>query len=102
MQIFYTRTFREYDAGVFQVGDPLVMLQGQQVGTGITKHTFTCPSTCTQRSDVPLTIFGEGLHMVCPNEMLPLQLLSCLFKCHIYSYSTACNRSNYESSSSSE
>ena len=63
---------------MFQVGDPLVILQGQQVGAGITKHTFTCPSTCTQRSDVPLTIFGEGLHMVCPNKMLPLQSLSCL------------------------
>ena len=63
----WTTAPREVEMGIFQTGDPFVSLNSDPVGNGITKHTFDCPSSCSQDAfgglDVPVTVFGESLHM---------------------------------------
>jgi len=63
--LYWTRSLRQNDAGVFSIADPAVELQGKKVGDGVSRHIFQCPSTCTsyglQGGDV--TVFSEMLHM---------------------------------------
>ena len=65
LKVHYTTKKRTLDAGVFQVGDPYVQLDGNPVGEGITKHVFSCPSECSSFEDEveDVTIFGQSLHM---------------------------------------
>jgi len=64
-RLFYTSALRQYDAGIFQVGDPLVSLVGVPVGEGWQEWNFTCPGSCTEQyfGDQNLTVFSEYLHM---------------------------------------
>lgn len=66
VRLFYTSQKREFDLGVFQTGDPILMLSGDLVSPngGLSQHTFTCGSTCSS-SHVrePLTVISEHLHM---------------------------------------
>jgi len=63
----YTTTEKnvvQHEVGVFQIGDPLVRNMGMPVGPGLTKHTFACPSDCTETLfETPVTVFGEFFHM---------------------------------------
>ena len=54
-----------YEAGVFQMGDPLLDLADQPVGLGLTQHDFECQSSCTGAflADGPVTVFKDKLHM---------------------------------------
>lgn len=46
------------------VVDPLIRLGGQPVGDGLSRHTLTCPETCSQLSlDEPVTVLREFMHM---------------------------------------
>ena len=52
--------------GVFQMGDPVVELEGRVVSEngGLSQHVFDCPSTCSSNSlQQPVTVFREHLHM---------------------------------------
>lgn len=63
----YTTTKETIDVevGMMQIGDPFVMLGGERIGQGLSKHVFECPSSCTQKSlNVDkITVIKEGLHM---------------------------------------
>ena len=64
VRMYYTSNKREHDMGIFQVGDPLVDLQGEAVGSGLTQHVFNCPFLCSSASiSQEITVFREYLHM---------------------------------------
>lgn len=45
--------------------DPFVILFGEPVGGGLSRHTFECPGSCSQLAliDEPVTVLREYLHM---------------------------------------
>jgi hypothetical protein len=62
---YYVNQPRENEAGVLYTGDAIVGLRGQSVGARPTKHTFSCPGTCSAAvfGDEPsITVFIEALH----------------------------------------
>lgn len=73
VRFFYTETLREHEAGIYQIGDPFLLL-GSLSGEGATspepgkygKWEIDCPASCT-RKEIPagqsITVFGEFLHM---------------------------------------
>jgi hypothetical protein len=64
VRIYYTTQPREFEAGVMQLGDPLLKLRGVSVGDGLSSHAFSCPSSCTSLTvQQPLTVIRESLHM---------------------------------------
>jgi hypothetical protein len=65
VRLFYTSNPVENEIGMMQVGDPFVRLDGQLVGSGLTRHSFSCPSSCTKKRfvDQEITVVKEGLHM---------------------------------------
>jgi len=61
---FYTTKPREHEVGTMVFGDMLVQKEGEKVGSGLTKHVFECPSTCSSSVlDEPVTVLREYLHM---------------------------------------
>ena len=65
IRLYYTDTPVDDEIGFLQVGDPFVALRGQKVGSGLTKHTFTCPSSCSENTFTSdeITIVNQALHM---------------------------------------
>jgi Copper type II ascorbate-dependent monooxygenase, C-terminal domain/DOMON domain/Copper type II ascorbate-dependent monooxygenase, N-terminal domain len=64
IRIFYTSKKRQFDLGMFVVGDPIVNLRGQEIGQGRTVHNFTCRPECSATFlDGPITVIVESLHM---------------------------------------
>lgn len=65
VRLYYTSVRRENDMGVLQLGDPVVLLDGTQVGDGFSRHDFTCPESCLEGSFAAdeVTVFSEHLHM---------------------------------------
>jgi hypothetical protein len=65
VHLYYTSAPVVHEIGMMQIGDPTVQLIGKEVGSGLTRHTLSCPSTCTQnRFNVEeITIVKEQLHM---------------------------------------
>jgi hypothetical protein len=64
VRIYYTTQKRKYDAGVLQLGDPIVQLEGEAIGQGLMRHDFTCPSSCTSLNfKEEVTVYKEVLHM---------------------------------------
>ena len=64
VRIYYTSQKRKYDAGILQLGDPILQLAGEPIGDGLVRHDFNCPSSCTSfnfREEV--TVYKEILHM---------------------------------------
>ena len=49
VRLLYTPTFRQYNVGIFMVGDPMVTLVGQSVGEGWRQWDFSCPGTCAEQ-----------------------------------------------------
>ena len=64
-RVYFTSTLRPHELGIYQVGDPLLALGGTDVGDGLTRHDFDCPSTCsaTTMENDSVTVFRELLHM---------------------------------------
>jgi len=64
VRFYYTTQPREFEMGVLQLGDPDVDLFGQQVGNGISSHSFGCPGACSSFAvQQPVTVLREYLHM---------------------------------------
>ncbi len=64
VKLFHSNAPIEHEIGMASVGDPLVKLAGVEVGSGLTRHSFTCPSTCSQsKLDTEITVVKELLHM---------------------------------------
>jgi Copper type II ascorbate-dependent monooxygenase, N-terminal domain/DOMON domain/Copper type II ascorbate-dependent monooxygenase, C-terminal domain len=64
VRLYWTTKKRQYDLGVLQLGDPILSLYGEGVGSGVTEHSFDCPSSCTTVSvSTPLTVVREYIHM---------------------------------------
>ena len=64
IRLYYTTTSRQYELGGMQLGDPILSLLGEQVGEGLSQHTFDCPSSCSSLAlTEPVTIMVESLHM---------------------------------------
>jgi hypothetical protein len=47
VRFYYTNEEREYRAGIYDTGDPWVMLMNTTINTGLTKYSFTCPGACS-------------------------------------------------------
>lgn len=64
--MYYTSKKRQYDLGVFQIGDPFVGLNEQVVSVegGLAQHTFVCEEGCLgEYLAEPVTVIRESLHM---------------------------------------
>lgn len=47
LKFFYKNEPRKYEAGILEVGDPWMSLEGEPIDDGLTQYTFTCPSACS-------------------------------------------------------
>jgi Copper type II ascorbate-dependent monooxygenase, N-terminal domain/Copper type II ascorbate-dependent monooxygenase, C-terminal domain/DOMON domain len=66
VRVYYTSEKREYDLGIFQMGDPYVGLGGSLVNPlgGLAQHSFTCGEQCSgQYLNETVTVLREHLHM---------------------------------------
>ena len=66
VRIYYSDSPVEHEIGLFQLGDPLLQKSGDKIGSGLTQHIYTCPSTCTEDGFTisnEITIVKENLHM---------------------------------------
>jgi Copper type II ascorbate-dependent monooxygenase, C-terminal domain/DOMON domain/Copper type II ascorbate-dependent monooxygenase, N-terminal domain len=63
VRVFWTSEPREQQMGILSTGDPQVSLMGQEVGNGISRHTFECPGTCSSVVGQEVTVLREHLHM---------------------------------------
>jgi hypothetical protein len=66
VRFYYTTQPREFDVGYMELGDPFLRLNGVSVGSGLSSHTFRCPSSCTSllvKPEQPLTVIRETIHM---------------------------------------
>ena len=76
VRVYWTSKKREYDMGILQLGDPNVALYGQPVGSGLTEHTFDCPSSCSSAYvSNPVTVLREHLHMHKAGTMIYNELI---------------------------
>jgi Copper type II ascorbate-dependent monooxygenase, C-terminal domain/Copper type II ascorbate-dependent monooxygenase, N-terminal domain/DOMON domain len=66
VRVYYTSVKREYDLGIFQVGDPYLALRETPVNPfgGLAQHSFTCEEQCLgEYLTEPVTVLREHLHM---------------------------------------
>lgn len=66
VRLYYTTQEVKDEIGMVQIGDPLLGLYGMPIGQGFTRHTFACPSSCTDNrfeTSSSITIVKEQLHM---------------------------------------
>ena len=50
--------------GIIQLGDPNINLYGNRIGEGLSRHSFDCPSSCSNVFlPEPVTVIREFLHM---------------------------------------
>lgn len=66
IRVYWTTKKREHDIGVFSLGDPRTNLVGESVGSGLSKHEFNCPASCTSMAlsvDEPITVTESTFHM---------------------------------------
>jgi hypothetical protein len=66
VRAYYTSIKREFDLGVFQLGDPFVQLREGYVSSdgGLAQHTFGCEKQCLgSYLTEPVTVIWEFLHM---------------------------------------
>lgn len=47
VRFYYSETARAEQAGMLELGDPLVILDGESISNGLSKHEFTCPGSCS-------------------------------------------------------
>ncbi|GAX16953.1 hypothetical protein FisN_5Hh331 [Fistulifera solaris] len=64
VRFYYSEKMRPVELGLLRLGDPIISLEGQPVGDGLTQHIFDCPSTCTETMlKQEVTVLREYLHM---------------------------------------
>jgi Copper type II ascorbate-dependent monooxygenase, C-terminal domain/Copper type II ascorbate-dependent monooxygenase, N-terminal domain len=65
VRIYYAKTPRPIQAGIFEVGDPNVGLMDEPVGTGLIEHTFECGGGCSALAlpSTGVTVIRSYLHM---------------------------------------
>lgn len=64
VRFYYSDVIRPVELGLLRLGDPIISLDGQPVGDGLTQHIFDCPSTCTETMlKQEVTVLREYLHM---------------------------------------
>lgn len=47
-RVYYTEELRAMDAGILQLADPVVALEGTQLPDGKSRFSFSCPASCTE------------------------------------------------------
>jgi hypothetical protein len=76
--VYWTRTKREYDVGVFALADPQTDGQGEDLGEGLTQHTYNCPASCTSLVlpvNQSITILATSFHMHRQGRMATLSVI---------------------------
>ena len=67
MRVYWTTQKRPIDVGGLPMADVRTALMGQPVSNGLSKHTFSCPASCTLQTlsglAEPITVIGEYFHM---------------------------------------
>lgn len=77
LRFFYSLEERTHRAGILQVGDPFLALNGQDIKDGLTQYEFTCPGTCSssilakERSgdNQAVTVFSECKCPMCLHSL---------------------------------
>ena len=47
LRFYYTHDERTHRAGILEIGDPWLSLNGESINEGLTQYSFTCPRTCS-------------------------------------------------------
>jgi Copper type II ascorbate-dependent monooxygenase, C-terminal domain/Copper type II ascorbate-dependent monooxygenase, N-terminal domain/DOMON domain len=66
IRVYFTSIKREFDLGIFDAGDPSVLLEGGYISSngGLAQHSFGCDKQClTSYLTKPVTVIREHLHM---------------------------------------
>lgn len=76
VRLYYSRTLREFEAAIVQIGDPGVVFEDQLIPNGLARYDFHCPSTCTdimlpERMEV--TVIRDFMHMHARGQVLTLE-----------------------------
>lgn len=60
----YSKTPRQYEAGILQLGDPLIVMNGQALPRGKSRYSFECGGDCSAHWNQPeIKVFAQLLHM---------------------------------------
>jgi dopamine beta-monooxygenase len=76
--IYWTRTKRQYDVGFFALADPRTDSAGEDLGEGLTQHTYNCPASCTSLVlpvNQSITILATSFHMHRQGRMATLSVM---------------------------
>lgn len=67
VRFYYTETARAQEAGMLELGDPLVRLNGESISNGLSKYEFSCPGSCSGFffAQKTVTVIGECKCSVC-------------------------------------
>ena len=69
VRFYYMNDQLENKAGILELGDPILILNGENINDGLTKYQFTCSSDCSRsfasgsNNNNGVTVFNEFLHM---------------------------------------
>ena len=68
IRVYWTSKKRPVEVGTLSLADYATLLEGTSVGNGgLSKHSFSCPSSCTQMTlsglSEPITVFSANFHM---------------------------------------
>jgi len=66
IRLFHTTKPVKYEIGLFEldIGDPHISFTKKPIGAGLTRHTFSCPSECSQESFTSdIVILKQAFHM---------------------------------------
>lgn len=69
VRFYYMNDQLENKAGILELGDPILSLNGDEINDGMTKYQFTCGGDCSRtfasgsNNNNGVTVFNEFLHM---------------------------------------
>ena len=68
VRFYYMNDQLENKAGILELGDPILSLNGDKINDGLTKYQFTCSGDCSRTfasgsNNNGVTVFNEFLHM---------------------------------------
>jgi hypothetical protein len=64
VRVYYTKKLQPIELGMMVLGDGMLSLANQLIGSGVHRYDFDCPSTCSESAlDEPVTVIREYFHM---------------------------------------
>ena len=69
LNFYYTIEEQKHEAGILRIGDPMLGMNEESVGRGLTQYSFTCPGTCSNTFLEPDHVgYDKGVTVVFERE----------------------------------